>query len=75
MIIIKVVINKHSLENNLLSGILQRITTLTQEFEEIRLHHVKRSLNPQADLMAKEASRKLQGDFFLNNERGALPIP
>jgi hypothetical protein len=54
MIIIKAIINKQYMENNLLSGILQRITILTQEFEEINLYHVKRNLNPHVDLMEKK---------------------
>jgi ribonuclease HI len=75
MIIIRVVINNHSLENNLLRGIILRIKFIAQEFEEFNFYHVKRTLNSQADTMAKIASREMQGEILLNDERGTLPIP
>jgi ribonuclease HI len=53
MLILNEIINKHYMENNILSGILQRITTLTREFEEINLYHVKRNLKPHDELMEK----------------------
>lgn len=64
VIIIMADINNYSLENNFLMGVMQRIKSRSWDFEEFKLHHVKRNLNSQDDLMAKEASRKLQRDFF-----------
>ena len=75
MLIIREIINKHYMENNLLSDILQRITILTREFEEINIFHVKRGLNPHVDLKAKEGSRIQQGEINLNNGKGVFPIP
>lgn len=75
MIIITAVINNHPPENNILQGILQRISVIAKGFEVINFHHIKRNLNPLVDINAKEASRQPQGDLNLNNESRLLPIP
>jgi ribonuclease HI len=75
MLIVWAFIKKNYMENNQVSGILQRITTLIWEFEEINLFHIKRGLNPHSDHWAKEGSRMQQGEINLNNGKGGLPIP
>jgi ribonuclease HI len=53
MLIVKAILKKQTVEKNLLNGILQRIRTIAESFGEINLFHIKRDLNPLADLWAK----------------------
>ena len=53
MLIVKEILKKQTVEKNLLNGILQRIMTIVEIFGEINLFHIKRDLNPLANLWAK----------------------
>jgi transcription elongation factor GreA-like protein len=53
MLIVKAILKKKTVEKNLLNDILQRIKTIAESFGEINLFHIKRDLNPLADLWAK----------------------
>jgi ribonuclease HI len=75
MLIVKVVLNRNCMGNNLLSNIFHQITTLIDKFDEINLFHIKRVLNPHVDLWEKQGYRITQGEINLNNVKGFFPIP
>jgi ribonuclease HI len=72
MMVVQTIIKKSQSRSNVFNGIISR--TLIKGFDEFKIFHIKRDLNPLADQMAKLGTCLESGTLSLNGARGALPI-
>jgi hypothetical protein len=75
MIIVKAIITRNPVENNLLRGVLHRITNLSQSFDEFKIFHIKIGLNQVVDHWDNMGTSLKQGEISWNDVNIYVPIP
>jgi ribonuclease HI len=75
LLVIRATNEKRSPLGNKLNAILKSIDRISKNFELIRLVHIKRELNVEADLWAKHARYLPQGSLRKNDMQIFLHIP
>jgi ribonuclease HI len=75
MLVIRVMIKRNIVGNNVLIGIMSHFLALLSKFEEYSLFHIKWELNPCVDWWAKEGTYLEEGEAIVNGVRRRLYIP
>jgi hypothetical protein len=75
MMVIRYIIKRQTLDNNVITGIIFHSIALLKEFKEHSIHHIKQEHNSQADRWAKEGTLLEEGLANINEAKRVIPPP
>jgi ribonuclease HI len=75
MLVIRAIIKRNIIGNNVFIGIISHSLSLLVEFEVYNVFHIKRELNFEVDRWAKVGSNLEEGEILINGTKGRFPIP
>jgi hypothetical protein len=75
MMVVRAINKRIQFENKIFNNNISHILSLIDGFDEFKLYHVKRELNPLANHWEKLGTSLECGTISLNGVRGTFPIP